>query len=271
MAINTLIVVSVLIYGGLGLIIGSFLNVLILRHDVRPLSGRSHCTSCTTRLKWFDLIPIISWIMLRGRCRTCRSAISIQYPLVEAGTALLFALIGTAFFQNNLLIFSTHSLLLVPYFAMTALLIAITVYDMRHMIIPDEWTFLFAGIALVTSLASYDAAFALTVLLSGPIVAAPLYLLWFVSRGMWMGLGDPKLALGMGWLLGPYVGLAAIFLAFIIGAIVSLLVLIPLSALRRRGEPITMKSEVPFGPFLVASTLILWLMTLYGIDPLFFS
>jgi prepilin signal peptidase PulO-like enzyme (type II secretory pathway) len=85
-----------------------------------------------------------------------------------------------------------------------------------------------------------------------------------------MGLGDPKLALGIGWLLGPFNGLTAIFLSFVIGAIISLCVLIPVSRLRSRAQQITIKSEVPFGPFLVASTLFMWLMTMYGIPlPLF--
>ncbi len=255
---------------GFGLIIGSFLNVLILRHGERSIGGRSACMSCGRTLTSMDLIPVLSWVMLRGKCRTCKAPISIQYPIVEAATGICFVVIGNAFFQYGFEM-SWHSLIVVPYLAIVALLIAITVYDLRHMIIPDEWAYLFAAIAFVTSLVSMDSgASVLAVILGGPIAAFPLFALWFVSRGRWMGLGDPKLALGIGWLLGPWNGLIAIFFAFVIGAVISLCVLIPVSRLRHAGEQITIKSEVPFGPFLVASTALVWLMTMYGIPlPLF--
>ncbi|MDO8561738.1 MAG: prepilin peptidase, partial [bacterium] len=84
------------IFGLFGLIIGSFLNVLIVRGGVRALSGRSACMSCGRGIPWYDLIPVFSWVLLRGRCRFCRSKISVQYPLVELTTALLFAALGAS-------------------------------------------------------------------------------------------------------------------------------------------------------------------------------
>jgi leader peptidase (prepilin peptidase) / N-methyltransferase len=262
--------VLIFVFGIFGLLIGSFLNVLILRHGERSIGGRSACMSCGRTLTWIDLVPVFSWIALRGKCRTCKSAISLQYPLVEATTAILFAAIGAAFFHGGIEI-SWHSLVILPYFAIAGLLICILVYDLYYMIIPDEWSYLFAGIALLTSLLSIDSGASVpAVLLGGPVAAFPLYVLWFVSKGKWMGLGDPKLALGIGWLLGPYNGLVAIFLAFVIGAVVAVCVLIPLSRLRSVGEQITIKSEVPFGPFLVVSTILCLLLTMYGIPlPLF--
>src|SRR4051812_6530095 len=122
-----------LVCGIFGLIIGSFLNVVILRHDERGISGRSACMSCERTLTWIDLIPVFSWIALRGKCRTCKAAISIQYPLVEVTTGILFALVGNAFFYNISYYSSTHSFVLMAYFSMIALLIAITVYDYYHM------------------------------------------------------------------------------------------------------------------------------------------
>lgn len=263
-----------LICGALGLIIGSFLNVVILRHGERGIGGRSACMSCQRTLTWLDLIPVVSWVALRGKCRTCKALISAQYPLVEASTAILFAIIGGAFFHNSIGVgftMSAHSLVIFLYLTIVALLIAIAVYDLHHMIIPDEWAFLFAAIALVTSLFTIaPGQTILLVILAGPIAAFPLYALWFVSGGKWMGLGDPKLALGIGWLLGIENGLVAVFLAFVIGAIIAVCVLIPLSRLLSANEQITIKSEVPFGPFLVASTLVVWLVTMYGIPlPLF--
>ena len=81
--------------GMLGLCVGSFLNVVILRQGRQALSGRSVCTSCAETLAWYDMVPVASWIILRARCRACGSSISIQYPLVEAATGTLFGLVGS--------------------------------------------------------------------------------------------------------------------------------------------------------------------------------
>jgi leader peptidase (prepilin peptidase)/N-methyltransferase len=256
------------IYGLFGLVIGSFLNVVILRHGARTVGGRSGCLSCGAPLRWFDLIPVVSWVALRGRCRACGSRISVQYPLVEASTAILFAVVGAS---NLSIPMQIVSLIIV------ALLVLITVYDLRHTIIPDEWSYAFAFFAFISAL-----AFALgggiwglvALVIAGPISALPLFFLWLISRGRWMGLGDAKLALGIGFLLGQSTGLFAVFFAFVVGAVVSVCFLLPYSYLRSKfgitrlgagGAGFTMKSEVPFGPFLIASTLLVWLMTIYGI------
>lgn len=261
-----------LVLGLFGLIIGSFLNVVILRHGAKSLGGRSSCFSCGTEIAWHDNIPVISYVLLRGRCRSCRSSISIQYPLVELLTAAVFAFIGAATSQE--LPSATGAFLLVDYCAIAAVLVAILVYDLKHTIIPDLWVSLFAIAALLTyPLNIVHLVPLVPYLLGGPTAALPLFALWLISGGRWMGLGDSKLALGMGWLLGPVYGIVAVFLAFMIGAIVSLAILLPLPWYRAQlqrwglikgivGASFTMKSEVPFGPFLIASTLILWLMLL---------
>ncbi len=255
-------------FGLLGLIVGSFLNVVVLRKGVTSLQGRSKCPSCGKQIRGYDLIPFFSWIILRGRCRNCGSKISVQYPLVEACTGILFALIGGSPFPVGffyLFLFCT----------IAAILVCIAVYDMRHTIIPDEWVYSFAALAFfgmgpILATLSPDAS-TLFYLLGGPLVALPLFLLWFVSGGRWMGLGDAKLALGIGWLLGPVLGSVAVLFSFILGSIV----LVPLLVFdrvithiwpyQRRVRGLTMKSEVPFGPFLIGSCLILWFLLLYGI------
>ena len=261
-------IATALIYALFGLIIGSFLNVVILRHGARTVGGRSGCLSCRAPLQWYDLVPVVSWMMLKGRCRSCGSRISLQYPLVEASAAVLFAIIGISPLPIPLQI---ASLIIV------ALLILIAAYDMRHTIIPDGWAYAFAIIAFLSS-----SSFAvgqgwngiLMLIVAGPVAAFPLFALWAVSRGRWMGLGDPKLALGIGWLLGLSAGISAIFFAFVIGAVISL-ALLAVQALRAKvgitrlgagRHGLTMKSEVPFGPFLIASCLILWLLMIYGIS-----
>src|SRR5665213_319969 len=260
-----------------GAIIGSFLNVLILRHGVKAISGRSACPACAHTLEAVDLVPIFSWLFLRGRCRFCGSGISIQYPLVELLTALVFAFIGVAPLTL------TAQLAALP---VAALLIAISVYDLRHTIIPDSWVVAFAGFSLVFSVIYLDLIHQLPavvpLLLAGPFSALPFFALWYVSGGRWMGLGDGKLAWGIGWLLGPLYAFAAIISAFILGALISVFILLPLSSpvfwsfvkrftptgtSRKSAWGFTMKSEVAFGPFLATACLIVWISILYHIDP----
>ena len=274
-----------LVFGILGLIVGSFLNVVILRHRARMLGGRSACMSCGRTLRWYDLVPVFSWVALGGRCRICRASISVQYPLVEGMTGILFAFVGVALVP----LFVNHGMatlfLLLDYLAIASLLIAIAAYDLRHTIIPDEWVYSCAFLALVSQFSLVPLqADPLSILIAGPLVAMPLYLLWFVSKGTWMGFGDVKLALGMGWLLGIQNGLLALFLAFIIGGIFSMPLLffssgawrtivakfIPYHLWLTSGKGFTMKSEVPFGPFLIMSTIGVWFAVLSSIQLNFF-
>jgi leader peptidase (prepilin peptidase)/N-methyltransferase len=273
------------LFGAFGLLLGSFLNVMILRHGAKAVTGRSNCLSCGRQLHSSDMIPVLSWILLRGRCRFCKSKISIQYPLVEATTGMLFALVAIAylphfgFWANPL----PAIILLTPYLAIAALLIAIAVYDLRHTIIPDGWVYLFDALALITvAIYPIEPATLPLLMLAGPIAAFPLFVFWFISRGRWMGFGDVKLALGIGWLLGPLHGIFAIFLGFVIGAIVTVPLLVisslsaqriskgftPTRAFRKLPRGFTMKSEIPFGPFLIFSCIIVWLLCIYGVDPL---
>src|SRR3989338_6520817 len=274
-----MISLSLVIYFCFGLVVGSFINVVVLRSGVRAISGRSACMSSGKKIRWFDLIPVFSWLHLRGRCRACGSRISMQYPAVEFLTGSVFALVGGA----SLSPFATATELLIG-----AVLIAIAAYDIRHTIIPDAWVWSFNALALLSvflpegSLTAFSSQTAFDAI-AGPIVAAPLFALWLVSGGRWMGLGDPKLALGIGWLLGPVYGIASLFLAFILGAAIGLLLVffssacweatarqfIPLTFWRKGGNGITMKSEVPFGPFLVASCLLVLFALMYQIPLMF--
>lgn len=267
---------SALFFGLFGLVVGSFLNVVVLRRGTgRALTGRSACFSCGATLRWYDLIPVVSWLFLRGRCRLCGSSISIQYPLVEGTAALVFALIGGIPLPLTLF---EHIL----FCLISALFIAIAAYDIRHTIIPDSWVYLCSGLALLSALIwlfSYPFTMQdmLMHIVFGPLATAgPLFALWLFSGGRWMGLGDAKLALGMGWLLGPVFGFVALLLSFIIGATVSVSVLLApriIRALRNvgitsyapRDAGLTMRSEVPFGPFLVGAFFFVWFSLWYGI------
>jgi prepilin signal peptidase PulO-like enzyme (type II secretory pathway) len=252
-----------------GLLIGSFLNVLILRHHTgRSANGRSGCLHCEKPLTWTELIPVVSWFLQSGRCRSCGTRISLQYPLVEIGTAFLFAAVYLFGFPPV-----QHVLSL----GIVSTLVFIFTYDLKHTIIPDRWVYLFSLLALMysgyTVLPYATLADVLMLVAAGPLVALPLALMWALSSGRWMGLGDAKLALGMGWLLGPWFGFIAVLDAFIIGAVVSVLALLAVPrvaqfireisharSLRRSGKEFTMKREVPFGPFLIASCLLQWFL-----------
>lgn len=234
-----------------GTIIGSFLNVVILRYRAWSLHGRSVCSSCGKRLSWYELIPILSFVFLRGHCSSCKSRISPQYPLVELGTGFLF--MGT-YLTGHVGLELLASLILISGF------IVIFVYDLYHKIIPDGLIYLCVVVSFVSmffggsTVLSFPSVWDIV---AGPVLFLPFFLLWFFSGGTWMGLGDAKLALAIGWSLGLSGGLTAIIVAFWLGAGVSLSLIAFERIVLRRGVykegVLTLRSEIPFAPFLIAS------------------
>ena len=252
-----------------GTIVGSFLNVVILRYNtgVSFFSGRSFCPSCGKKLSWYELVPVVSFFALRRKCAGCGSRISWQYPLVEITTGLLFLL---AIFNLQFLIFNIETAMITLYYwIIWSILIVISVYDLRHKIIPDLLVFLFAGLSLVFLLLStWKTGFQMWDFLAGPLFALPFAALWFFSQGKWMGVGDAKLALGIGWFLGLIKGGSAIILGFWMGAIVGL-TLIGISKLSIAKHPHSnygLKSEIPFGPFLILGTIIAFFFNINVFD-----
>lgn len=238
------------IFGIFGLLIGSFLNVVINRKETgENLGGRSHCNNCKYTLRWFDLIPVISWITLRGKCRECKGKISIQYPLVEILTAIVFAYLASV---------TTDVYILIYQFIIASLFIAIFVFDLKHMIIPDVWSYPLAVLSFIPYLINFN--FSLD-LFSGIILALPFYLLWKVSNGKWIGLGDAKLLLSIGWILGLALGLTSIAIASWLGLLYALLVML-IHQLNLSSKNITMKTAIPFGPFLILAFAIQYIYSL---------
>lgn len=248
-------IITIVFYFIFGTIIGSFLNVVLLRHNTgQSIHGRSRCFACDKKLSWFELIPVLSFVLQFGKCIKCKSKISIQYPLVELLTGIIFLGIFLRF--SDLLFISPFFLMLVSVYFMTifSILIIIFVYDIKHKIIPDSMVYSFialsfAGIFFDPSILQFSIP-TLTQLLSGPILFTPFFLLWLVSSGRWIGLGDGKLVAGFGWLLGLSLGTTAIMLSFWIGAVVSV-ALMTIPSLNFKRKRLTMKSEIPFGPFLI--------------------
>ena len=248
----------------LGTIIGSFLNVVIFRFNTgKSISdGRSICMTCNRTLRWYELIPIFSYLFQLGKCRRCAETISHQYPIVEFITGLLFVLITYHFMPILLFAPSSYLFLVILFVFLFSLLIVISVYDFRHKIIPDKLVYafsLFAFLSIFVNSTSFGPLFVLPTLsslLAGPILAAPFALLWLVSRGKWMGLGDAKLMLGLGWMIGLYLGFSAVILSFWIGSIISL------GVMYFNKKRIDMKTEIPFAPFLILGAFIVFLFNL---------
>ncbi|MDP1538650.1 MAG: prepilin peptidase [bacterium] len=239
-----------------GLIVGSFLNCVIYRLEVGGnfLKGRSFCPLCKHELAWQDLIPVFSFIFLRGKCRYCREKISFQYPLVELATGILFVLIFWIFDFGFHLAFGFWILSFLYYLLISCFLIVIFVYDLKHYIIPDKIIYPALFVSGIWYLVSgiffnfYTRYEMLNTIYSAIGAALFFLIIVLISRGKWMGVGDIKLAFLMGLILGWPNILVALFSAFFIGAIIGV-------GLVFSGKK-TMKSEVPFGPFLVTGTFI---------------
>lgn len=243
----------------LGSIVGSFLNVVIYRYNTGRsyLRGRSVCFSCSRRLTGWDLIPIVSYLCLRGRCRTCLAKISPQYPLIEAGTGLLFTLAYWRFASAGWLAVGLVCLLF-------GLMVIIVVYDWRHKIIPDGPVYLLMLVGFLSAWFNLLAPVWLMdwwlSLVGGLSASLFFYLIWFISGGRWLGFGDVKLAGAIGLLLGPLGALSALALAFWGGAIVGVSLIAYGRCLALAGSRrYSLKSELPFAPFLIGGTILILL------------
>lgn len=251
-------IVSVLFL--LGLIIGSFLNVVIFRigTGLSIAKGRSKCFSCDKTLSWYELLPVASFIAQKGRCRNCAVKLSWQYPLVEilTGLALPTAYLYAPTFFTPFVTAVAFALIAVLF----CLYIVMGVYDLRLKIIPDSLSYTAAIVALLSvGLQAYVyGAIDYYQLAAGPILFLFFAFFWAVSKGKWMGLGDAKLALSVGWVLGLSAGITAILFAFWIGAAYSLLVMLLQKVGVIRGS-LGMKSELPLGPFIILGFALVFL------------
>jgi leader peptidase (prepilin peptidase) / N-methyltransferase len=264
-----------------GVAIGSFINVLSLRYKdgggiffTKKIQGRSHCPHCTKVLQWYELLPILSFVLQRGRCRGCKTPLSWQYPIVELITGILTATLPIQLYQafGGPLLVAQGTLgwlcaiiglwLLIVYTAVT-----LSAIDLRLQIIPDQSNILLGVIGVLllaikyTHLVTYpsflgsysNALGTIASPITGALVGAAAGLIIFggivfLTKGRGMGLGDVKLAIPIGLILGWPDAIVAFAAAFVVGAIVGI-------ALIARHKA-TMKAAVPFGPFLVTGLLI---------------
>lgn len=241
--------IIVLFIALIGLIVGSFLNVVILRlHEGKQFTkGRSACPHCKHQLGVLELIPVVSWIVLRGKCKNCGKPISIQYPLVELATAALFV----ALYLSHIPATYGNLIVLLLWAYITASLIVLAVYDLRWYLLPDKvmLPIIIPAAAILVSQFALTGHYktALYPLGAALIFGGGFYALAAVSKGRWMGGGDIKLAFVMGLLLGLQKTALAMLIAFWGAALIGILLIV--AGRRKRSD------HIPFGPFLIAGTL----------------
>jgi leader peptidase (prepilin peptidase) / N-methyltransferase len=238
--VTALIITIALVYG---LLFGSFINAWSWRlaHEESIAAGRSHCTSCGAPIRAYDNVPVASWLLLRGRCRDCRAPISVRYPVGEAVTAVLFVAVAA---------FDGLSWVLIPHLIFVSVMVLVSEVDLDIQIIPDVIILPAAAVGLPLMIAFGHARW--WEYLAAGLGAAGF--LWLVSELYFrirhiegLGFGDVKMALCMGFYLGPAV-IPALFIGFISGAVVGSLGLV----VQKKDK----QTPIPFGPFLAAGAII---------------
>ena len=234
----------------LGLIFGSFANVCIYRmpRNMSVMTPNSHCTSCNAFIKWYDNIPILSYIFLKGKCRRCKSKISIKYPLVEFSCGVLFVsmyyLYGFVF-------------MLIPFCLLVFSLLVTTIIDFEFKIIPDEISFMLMIVGFVTSFFNLNLGETieqrvLNSFLGFLVGGGSLFIIAVIGKFIFkkdaMGGGDIKVMAGVGTFIGWDKALFAIFVASLFGSIVGIILIIC--------KKIGRKQEIPFGPYLALSSFL---------------
>lgn len=234
---------------GLGLCVGSFLNMLIYRTEIDyklrkskgdRASNRSFCDFCGIGLPWYDNIPVLSWVILRGKTRCCHKKLPSIYPLLELFTGAVFVVITS--------LANTTPLLLAIILMVTSLMIFSSVFDFKWMILPDFSTFIMLGVAILVWFCTRFGEW--EYVLAGLVGWGFMMVLYLVTKGKGMGMGDVKYALFMGLILGGGKTVVAFYMAFIAGAIVGVYLL----AVRRSKRD----GKMPFGPYLIGATMVSW-------------
>lgn len=236
-----------------GLIIGSFLNCLLYRLEKSEdfIAGSSYCPKCKHPLSWKDLIPVVSWIFLKGKCRYCKQKISIEYPLIEFVTGILFVLASLFVFVNYTDFELFH---LSFYLVIIASLLVIFIFDLRHYLV-SEAVLLYTGIFVVIwriiafFLEIHTLNNLLFYLLAATLSALFFWILYILTNKKGMGFGDIEIV----FLLGLIVGFPNIFFVIFIGSLLgSIIGLLSILFFKK-----SMKTALPFGPFLVIGTFVM--------------
>lgn len=243
---DTLVIVYLTLVGAA---LGSFLNVCIYRWPagesvVRP---RSRCPGCETPIPWYDNIPVLSWLVLRGRCRSCGSRISVQYPAVELAAALIW--LGTALWFGPGLVAIRGAIFL-------TVLLGIAIIDAKHQIIPDQLSL--GGTVLGLAFAAWPGGFPLDTAVMGAGVA--YVLMWGVKWGAETILKKPALGVGdihMMAMIGAFLGVSGALLTIFLGSALGLLIGVPIAWFRGKLE--ALGTYLPLGTFLAMGAAVAYL------------
>lgn len=235
---------------GVGLIFGSFASATVwrLKSGESITRGRSMCPNCKHTLSAPDLVPLFSWLILRGRCRYCHQVYGAHYVLVEAATALVFVLSG--WMLNSL-----GAVALALWLALAVCLIILALYDAQWYVLPNSVMHPALVLGLIYFVLRFEAPGSLLQLAWAVAVAGVFYSLWRLSDGHLMGGADSKLVLLMGLILAPMLLVAAVALAFMLGGVVAAFLLLR----KRKG----LKDQIAFGPYLIVA---LFVMQLFGVQ-----
>ena len=237
-----MLVGGALVAGVFGAVLGSFLNVVAHRLPLREsvVAPRSRCPQCRTPIRSRDNVPVVSWLLLRGRCRDCAAPISARYPLVELATAVLLAAVAVA---------ASSPADLALGIALMLLLVPVTLIDIDHRIIPN--TLMLAGSAISLTLLALLAPGRLPEHLIAAVAAGGFLLVAALARPGGMGMGDVKLAGVLGLFLGRSVG-PAMLVALVAGSLIGAVII------ARKGAREGRRTAIPFGPFLAAGGVTAW-------------
>ncbi len=239
----------------LGLVFCSFLSVIIFRPDGRGvLFGRSECRKCLVRLKWYDLFPIFSFLLLKGKCRYCGQKISFLYLIIELAT--LFSFVPYCWLNGPCLDVESFYWLGIIF-----IFLILSFFDYLYYILPDRIIGIGFLVALMYKLASSGEFF--EEILTGLALASFFCIIFIVSRGKWMGFGDVKLAGFMGFVLGFPLAVWSVLIATWAGALWGMGLLITKKA--------NLKTPLPFGTFMGAAAILLIILKKYGeyFNPIF--
>jgi leader peptidase (prepilin peptidase)/N-methyltransferase len=244
----------------LGLCLGSFLNVCIARmpEDRSVVSPPSHCPHCGGAIAWYDNIPILSWLLLRARCRACGHPIAATYPLIEASTGLLVLLCWRQAIPGVEQLDAAHIALFAYQATFICMLVGLTFIDLDHYIIPDEFSIYAVPVGILGALGvgllepglapSWSQSL-VGALVGGGFLLAVAGIYWLIRREEGIGLGDVKLLAMIGAFLGAF---PALFLVMLLASIIGSIVGIAHIVLQGRG----LRTAIPFGPFLALGALI---------------
>ncbi len=248
-----------------GAALGSFSNLVADRLRVKSIwGGRSECLTCSKKLSWKELFPILSYLYQKGKCKFCKTRLSQVYLWSEIVSGLLIAALASVVlsYTNN---FYEQLSIFVIWSVIICISMSIMIYDLRHTIVPFEMASILIAIGVVfTAYRQVQNGFVFLDAISGLIVAAPFALMYFFSKGKWVGFGDVMLYIAFGFILGLPMGVTTFFYSIWLGAFVSLVLILT------HKKEYGLKSEIPFTPFIIiAAVFVLYtksdILSLYEI------